>query len=214
MQLLLSAFAPAHAQEPSHPAAGEPHGATEAGHVVNAHEGAAEHGAPAEGGHHGPNPVVLTMQAGALVIFLAILVKVAARPIGDALKNRAATVREQLEEARRLKAEADARAAEMSARLAALDGQISEMKAQAKADAAAEAERIAARAEADVARVKESAERTIREETLRARNDLRAEAVTLAVALAKGTLAKNVSAEDQAKLAREFLATVTTTGEA
>ena len=38
--------------------------------------------------------------------------------------------------------------------------------------------------------------------------------VTSALALAKGTLAKNVSAEDQAKLAREFLATVTTTGEA
>jgi F-type H+-transporting ATPase subunit b len=197
------------------PVSGDPHGGAEPAHAApSAHEGA--HGAAPEhgGAHHGPNVPVLAMQGGALIIFLAVLVKLAARPIGDALKGRSAAVRDQLEEARRLKAEADARAAEVEARLAKLDADVTAMKAQARAEAETEAARIAARADADVARMRESAERTIREETTRARNELRAEAVQLAVELARGTLAKNVSSEDQARLAREFLATVNTNGEA
>jgi len=198
----------AHAQTP---VSGDPHGTAEPVHAgPAAHEGAAPHG----GAHHGPNIPVLAMQGGALVIFLAVLVKLASRPIGDALKGRAAAVRDQLEEARRLKAEADAKAAEVEARLAKLDADVTAMKTQARAEAETEAARIAARADADVARMRESAERTIREETTRARNELRAEAVQLAVELARGTLAKNVSSEDQARLAREFLATVNTNGEA
>jgi F-type H+-transporting ATPase subunit b len=204
----------AHAEPSAHPAAGEPHGTAEGGAQAlgtTAHEGAE---ASAGGGHHGPNMPVLAMQTGALIIFLAILVKVASRPIGDALKARAANVRDQLEEAKRLKAEADAQAAEVERRLAALDTQVAEMKAQAQADAAAESARIAARAEADAARLRETAERTLREETVRARNELRAEAVHLAVELARGTLARGVNAEDQQRLAREFLAAVNTNGEA
>jgi F-type H+-transporting ATPase subunit b len=216
-QLLLASLlsGSAHAEPSPHPAAGEPHGTAEAashGVATTAHEGA--EAAAAGGGHHGPNMPVLAMQTGALVLFLAILVKVASRPIGDALKTRAASVREQLEEAKRLKAEADARAAEVERRLAALDTQVAEMKAQAQADAAAESARIAARAEADAARLRETAERTLREETTRARNELRAEAVQLAVELARGTLARGVNAEDQQRLAREFLAVVNTNGEA
>jgi F0F1-type ATP synthase membrane subunit b/b' len=88
------------------------------------------------------------------------------------------------------------------------------MKAQANTDAQAEAERIAARADADVARLRESTERTLREEANRARNELRAEAVQLAVELARGALAKNVNAEDQARLAAELLSTVNPNGEA
>jgi F-type H+-transporting ATPase subunit b len=187
---------------------GAPHDAAATGHGAadthGASEGTADHGA----GHHGPDWTVLGMQAANVLIFVAILVAVARRPIMDGLKNRSLAVRNQLEEARRLKAEADARAAEVEARLAQLDAQIKQMKTDAEADAAAEAERIRQRAEADAARLKETAERTIREEANRARNELRGEAAALAVQLARETIRRSVTPDDQERLAREFLAAV------
>ena len=53
-----------------------------------------------------------------------------------------------------------------------------------------------------------TAERTIREEATRARNELRGEAARLAVQLARETLKRSVTADDQERLAREFLAAV------
>lgn len=215
---------PAHAEEPVHGApSGDAHGHAHPAPTVvgapavphagehagtTAHEGAAAGGAHGGGEHHGPNPVVLTMQAVALVVFVGILLKLAYRPLSDAMKNRAAKVHNDLEEARRIKAEADARAAEIEARLAALDAQLVQMRADAEAEAEAEARRIAERADADIARVKETAERTVREEAARARAELRTEAVTLAVELARSTLSRAVTAEDQERLARELLASV------
>lgn len=207
---------PAQAEDPGHAGHGEP-GHTHAPHGaavpvgaapagVAAHEGAAEAGGAHGGGeHHGANPVILTMQAIALVVFVAILLKLAYRPLSDAMKNRAAKVHNDLEEARRIKAEANARSAEIEARLAALDAQLVQMRADAEAEANAEARQIALRADADIARVKDTAERTVREEVARARADLRNEAVSLAVELARTTLTRSVTAADQERLAGELL---------
>lgn len=210
---------PAHAEDPGHAGHGEP-GHTHAPHGaavpvgaapagVAAHEGAAEAGGAHGGGeHHGANPVILTMQAIALVVFVAILLKLAYRPLSDAMKNRAAKVHNDLEEARRIKAEANARSAEIEARLEALDAQLVQMRADAEAEANAEARQIALRADADIARVKDTAERTVREEVARARAELRNEAVSLAVELARTTLTRSVTAADQERLAGELLASV------
>ena len=214
---------PALAEDPGHVGHGEPGhthappgaavpadvpvGGAPAG--VAAHEGAAEAGAAHGGGEtHGANPVILTMQAIALVVFVAILLKLAYRPLSDATKNRAAKVHNDLEEARRIKAEANARSAEIEARLAALDAQLVQMRVDAEAEANAEARQIALRADADIARVKDTAERTVREEVARARGELRNEAVSLAVELARTTLTRSVTAADQERLAGELLASV------
>lgn len=205
----------AHAEDPGHGEPGHtdaPHGAAVpvggAPAGVAAHEGAAEAGEHGGGEHHGANPVILTMQAIALVVFVAILLKLAYRPLSDAMKNRAAKVHNDLEEARRIKAEAHGRSAEIEARLAALDTQLVQMRADAEAEANAEARQIAVRADADIARVKDTAERTVREEVARARAELRSEAVALAVELARTTLTRSVTAADQERLAGELLASV------
>ena len=222
MASLLFSALPAHAEDPGHVGHGEPGhthappgAAVPAGVPVSgvpagvaAHEGAAEAGEHGGGEHHGANPVILTMQAIALVVFVAILLKLAYRPLSDAMKNRAAKVHNDLEEARQIKAEADARSAEIEARLAALDAQLVQMRADAEAEANAEARQIALRADADIARVKDTAERTVREEVARARAELRNEAVSLAVELARTTLTRSVTAADQERLASELLASV------
>ncbi|MDP2315166.1 MAG: ATP synthase F0 subunit B [Pseudomonadota bacterium] len=178
---------------------------------------ASEGAAPGEGAHgaaaagheaHGIPWDLITLQAANVVLFGIALVWLARGPVRDALKNRSLAVSKQLDESARLKAEAAATAAEIEARLASLDRRVDEMKAEAAVEADLEALRIAERAQADAARIKDTAERTIREESARARNELRGEAARLAVALARETLKRSVTADDQDRLAREFLAAV------
>ncbi len=186
-------------------ASGTEHGAEA---VEAAHEGAA-HGAAAAGHEvHGIPWEMIGLQAANVVLFGIALAWLARGPIRDALKNRSLAVSKQLDESARLKAEAAATNADIEARLATLDRRVEEMKAEAAVEADREAMRIEERAHADASRVKDTAERTIREESTRARNELRGEAARLAVALARETLKRSVTADDQDRLAREFLAAV------
>jgi F-type H+-transporting ATPase subunit b len=165
----------------------------------------AGHGAEAA---HGVPWDMIGLQAVNVAIFLVVLVWLARKPVADALKNRALGIKGQLDDAARIEAEAAARAADIESKLVSLDRRVEEMKAEASLEAAREAERIEARAHADAARIKDTAERTIREETARARNELRGEAARLAVQLARETLKRSVTPDDQERLAREFLAAV------
>lgn len=166
------------------------------------------HGGGAEGEHHGVPWDVVAFQAMNVALFLGILVWAARRPIGDWVRNRSFAVSHHIDEAARVKDEAAARFSDIEAKLVSLDRRIDEMKAEADVEAKKEAAAIAERAVADAARIRETAERTIREESLRARNDLRTEAAALAVQLARETIKRNLSAEDEARLAREFLGAV------
>jgi F-type H+-transporting ATPase subunit b len=148
------------------------------------------------------------LQAVNLLFFIVILVWVARKPLGDALKNRALGVSQALDEASRLRADASARAAEIDAKLATLGQKVEEMKAAGAIEADIEAKRMNERAHADAERIRDTAERTLREESGRARNALRGEAARLAVQLARETLKRSVTADDQERLAREFLAAV------
>jgi F-type H+-transporting ATPase subunit b len=171
--------------------------------------GGAEHAAAgAEHATHGVPWDMVGLQAVNLLFFIVILVWVARKPLGDALKNRALGVSQALDEASRLRADASARAAEIDAKLATLGQKVEEMKAAGAIEADIEAKRMNERAHADAERIRDTAERTLREESGRARNALRGEAARLAVQLARETLKRSVTADDQERLAREFLAAV------
>lgn len=150
----------------------------------------------------------LLLVTGNVVIFASILIYVARRPIHDALHGRANRVRAALDEAQKLHDEASARYAEIDTKLQSLDAKIEEMKREAQVASQVEATRIAERAEADAARIRETAERTIREETTRAKNAIRQEAIESAGIIAREHLRKNVSVDDQNRLAGEFLGSV------
>lgn len=185
-------------------------GAEGAAHGAEA--AAAAHGAEAAGGEHGGHGGIptetLIFTAINLIIFLGLMVKFAGRPVGDALKNRALTVRAGLDEASKLQSDAQARFADVESKLVALGRQVEQMKDDAKAEAQHEAEVLTQRADADAARLQEAAERTIREETTRATNAIRGEAAAMAVELAREMLRREVNVEDQQRLARQFLAAV------
>ena len=67
---------------------------------------------------------------------------------------------------------------------------------------------ILGRAEEDAARIAESAQRSIRDETDRARQALRREVAKLSVDLAREKLAAEVTPDDQQRLAGDFIDTV------
>jgi F-type H+-transporting ATPase subunit b len=174
---------------------------------VQAHEGAAS----GHGGEHSAPALDIgkvAIQGINLAIFLGILVYFARRPILDSLANRANNVRRELDEAARMRDEAEARYREIEEKLATLDKRIADLKEDAQRDADADAARIAERAEADAARLKETAERTIREEAARARSEIRREVVEQAAALARETVRQNVGPDDQSRLQGEFMRSV------
>lgn len=140
-----------------------------------------------------------------LILLLAVMGYFAKRPITDGMRNRAANVRKQLEEAAKLRDDARAEHERLDQRLAHFAEEVEKMKANAAAEAAAEEARLMERADEAARRIAETAQANIREETLRARLALRKEAVELAVTLAEQTLTGKVSADDQRRLARQFL---------
>jgi F-type H+-transporting ATPase subunit b len=168
-------------------------------HAAEGHAAGEAHGIPWD---------TIAFQAVAVTVFIGLLFWFARRPVGDALKNRSLEVSRRIEEAAKARDEAAARYAEIESRLVSLDRRVEDMKAEAAAEADKEAARIRERGHADAARIRETAERTIREEGDRARTQLRAEAVGLAVQLARESLKRQVTQEDQERLAKDFLAAV------
>lgn len=151
-------------------------------------------------------------QIGFHVINLALLAGLvvwgAGGSIRDALRSRAVGIREDLDEAARLRDEAQARHDAVNARLGKLEQEIAALEAQAEQAAQSESAAIRQRADAAAARLAETVERQIADEARRARMALREEAVGLAVQLAEGILAKKVADEDDQRLAVEFLDTL------
>lgn len=218
-----------HAQD-GHEAAGH----AEEGHGDEAH-GADAHGG-AHGADHGPHytgdvdgdgtanwmdadadetmgegTYVLTSMgwhAFNLALFFAIVYFGFGSTIRDAVRGRAVRIRTELDEAQELRNEAVAHHDAIASRLAKLESEIAGMNDRADQDVAAEAARIEARAKVAATSVAETAKRQIADEAARASRALKAEAVELAVELAEGILTKQMKADDQQRLAAQFLASV------
>lgn len=170
----------------------------------------------AAGGGHGADDGVPWVKIGFHAInfgiLVFILVKFGGPAIMDSLRGRSLTIKRDIQEADTLKREAKARHDELTARLDKVAGELESIRHQAEVDGANEEERMRASAEAAAVRIAETAERQIADETVRARQAIREEAVAQAVELAESILRNNVNADDQKRLASEFLASVDKVG--
>lgn len=212
------------------------HEAAPEGHEAAGHDADAGHGEGAHGADHGPHytgdvdgdgtanwldaDADETMGEGTyvlkamgwhafnLALFLAIIYFGFGSTIRDAVRGRAVRIRTELDEAQELRNEAVAHHDAIASRLAKLESEIAAMNDRADQDVAAEASRIEARAKMAATSVAETAKRQIADEAARASRALKAEAVELAVELAEGILTKQMKADDQQRLAAQFLASV------
>jgi F-type H+-transporting ATPase subunit b len=186
-------------------------------HEITAHEG--EHGADAHGAAHEGHELApinwvdfgnkeQLPYAAALfnfVILLAIYVKLGKKPLADALKKRKVDIAADIEEAAKVKREAEERAKKYQADLANLDQDL-EVARQALVEAGKkERERIVAEAKERAVRMKRDAETLLGQEAKQKSQDLTIETIERATASAEQILKTKLTQEDHLRLAEEFL---------
>jgi F-type H+-transporting ATPase subunit b len=141
-------------------------------------------------------------------IFLAIMSRLAWKPLKQFMLDRHDQISNDLDAAAKLRAEAEATLKQYETKIAGLDREIDTLLAQIRKEAEAEKARIMAAAETDAKRLKEEAERQIAAEIDRARRELRRGVIEAAVAAAQQSLQKNIAADDQRKMAEKYVADV------
>jgi F-type H+-transporting ATPase subunit b len=199
---------------------------------------AQEHGAtPHEGGFHMPDAINWTGVGGEVVhtdehgrevrsprpppfvgpivnfaILLVLGYMAVTRSINPSLMARRASVESEIAEAKRLHDEAQAMHAEVTSKLGSLDAEIATLKAQFTAAGESERDRIVAEARSRVERMRADGTATIEQEMKNLREDLRREAIIAATAAAEATVRSSIGADDQRRLADEYLAGLEASG--
>ena len=139
---------------------------------------------------------------GALVLLIAWVIRKKGNP---ALAERRKQVEAELEEAQRLRAEAEKRHAETATRLEKLDEEMVQIRADMIKAGEAERDRIVAQAEEKAARMRKDAGFLIEQQIKQLRKDLTREAASAAVLAAQDLLQKDTTDSDQDRLADAYL---------
>jgi F-type H+-transporting ATPase subunit b len=143
-----------------------------------------------------------------LLILIAVLVYVGRKPIRTFFEERRLQIREELDNAAKLRDEAEATFNDWQRRLVDLDAELDQLRSRARERAETERDRILADAAATAERIREDARAAIEQETRRAQALLRDEASSLAIDLAQGVLDREVTDADRARLVDEFIARI------
>ena len=186
-------------------------------HELAAHEGL--HGEPEHGAHEGHHELApinwfdfsnkeQLPYAAALfnfIVLVAIYVKFGKKPIAGALKKRKVDIAADIEEAAKVKREAEERAKKYQADLANLDQDL-EVARQALVEAGKkDRERIVAEAKERAVRMKRDAETLLGQEAKQKSQDLTIETIERATTQAEQILKTKLTQEDHLRLAEEFL---------
>ncbi|MDP6931633.1 MAG: ATP synthase F0 subunit B [Myxococcota bacterium] len=167
------------------------------------------------GGGHGDGGIPwadIVSHAVNLTLLLGVLIFLTRGKIKAALAERSASTKRDIDEANALRKEAQERFDELQTEIDGFEKKLEEMRSQAEERAEQDAAALMARADQDAERIRETAQRSIRDETTRARAALRREAAVLGVELAEKKVSSEFAEEDEARLAGEFLGKVSNGG--
>jgi F-type H+-transporting ATPase subunit b len=134
------------------------------------------------------------------LLLVAALAKFAWRPLLAGLKSREDAIRKSLDDAQQAKVELERLHVESQRILAEARTQAEQILSSTRADASRFREELMQKAQADAATRVANAERQIQQETTRALQMIRSEAVEISVAIASKLLQRNVSKEDNERL--------------
>jgi F-type H+-transporting ATPase subunit b len=200
-------------------AAQEEHGEHHEAHVDE--HGADEHGAAAHGEAHGAgahgeehHAEINWFELGGSIVNFALLLVVLfllmRKSLPEFLRNRRASVVEGMEEARRVKEEAEAKHKEYSQRIANLDAELDRLRDEMRRAGMDERDRIVSDASKRAEKMREEARFLIDQQMKQLREDLTREAIEAAVATAEKVLLETTNAQDQERLAKDYLGTIRT----
>jgi F-type H+-transporting ATPase subunit b len=178
----------------------------------------AHEGAEAESGeeHEAPAPLNWTEFGTKTPPFIAMLINfgilaagyylLGRKPIAAALQSRRDTIAKDIDEAQKMRHEAEARAATYQAKLARLEEEVQQAREALVRAGEAERDRIVTEAEAKAERMRKDAEFLVEQEMKQIRQDLWRDTVEVAVTAAEDLLKKRVTAADQERIAEDYLA--------
>ncbi len=200
----------AHQADPH--AAPAPHAAPHVAPHTSPHDsshGGLDHNQPApinwvDFGNHEQPPFV------ALVINVAVLFGLyyyfGKKPVAEALKNRRREIAKEIEDAQRLKKEAEERAKTYQAKLETLEQELGTARDALIQAGIAERDRMVCEAREKAERLKRDAQFLVEQETKQLQINLLRETIDLSVAAAEDLLKKRLTPADHERLVEDYLA--------
>ncbi len=182
------------------------------------HEAAAAEGHGEEGGEHGEahaphwNYFQFAGQLTNFAIWLTLLYMLLNKVLPKYLADRRASVVDGLEEAKRMKAEADAKYEEYSKRIDTMDDELARVREDMKKAGLDERDRLVKEAAEKAERMHAEARFVIQQQMKQLKEELTREAIESAIAAADKILRERTSPADQQRLADEYLVRLKTTG--
>lgn len=158
-----------------------------------------------EHGEHGWDSTALIASFVNFAILIGVFVHLFRDKLKTFLKERKAEVADALNEAARLKADAEAKHKEYTERLAKLDQELAQIKQDVIAAGIKERDRIVADAEHKASRMRQEAHFLVEQQVKQLRSELAREAIDGAVAAAEALLLKTTTSYDQQRLAQDYL---------
>jgi F-type H+-transporting ATPase subunit b len=156
-----------------------------------------------EFGKENPPYIAMLINFGILVAAYYLLGK---KPVAAALQGRRDTIAKEIDEAQRMRREAEVRAKTYQAKLEKLEEEMAMARTALVQAGEAERDRIVTEAEAKAERMRKDAEFLVEQELKQIRHDLLRDTVDAAVTAAEELLRKRVTQADHERLAEDYLA--------
>ncbi|GBE13750.1 ATP synthase subunit b [bacterium BMS3Bbin14] len=139
------------------------------------------------------------------IALMIILIKFLAKPIGSGISGRQQRVKEELDDLKAKRDEAERSYKEFEARLAGMEKEMDSVVEKAIAQAENEKIRIIADAERMAEDIKRQAKAAVQAELVKTRRMLRDEVADQAAAMAEELIVKNLTPADQVAITEQYL---------
>jgi F-type H+-transporting ATPase subunit b len=150
-----------------------------------------------------PDPGLYIWTIVTFLVLAAVLAKYAWRPLLEGLERRQESIRKSLDDARRAKQELEQLHVESQRILAQARSEAEAILSSTRSDANRFRDELKQKAQVEAAGIVKNAGRQIEQETARALQQIRTEAIDISVAIASKLLQRNVSKEDNERLIDE-----------
>jgi F-type H+-transporting ATPase subunit b len=159
----------------------------------------------AHDGGHGLNWFDFALRTGNFAILAFILYRLLSKPLSGFLVSRREDIQKLLADLASKKREAEEISAQYKSKLAALDEETKKIVAELLAEGETEKSKIIAAAEKQADYIRQQAQLAAQQEIKAARDKLQEEIADLSIAAAEEILRKNLKADDQDRLVKDFM---------
>jgi F-type H+-transporting ATPase subunit b len=159
----------------------------------------------AEEAEKGALPNELLWKWANFAILAGVLGWLGAKHLGPFFTSRSAEIRNGIEEAQKVKVEAEARAADIEKRIGNLSAEVESMRGKSREEISAEGARISSETSQQIARLQAQAENEITSSAKNATLELKAQAAALALKMAEQQIRGRMSPQTQDVLVDSFL---------